>query len=355
MKTINAGGGSWRPKSCEQTMKKIVARTLPALAAVFALAVTPGATQQARAQSPTLLRLSNQLPATAAVTKGLEFWKNKVEAATAGRLKVQIYSNSQLYKDNEVFPAVQGGEVDMGLVVSAQFTAYDPVFAIFDLPGLFKTYDQATAAVHGTTGAVLTDHLHKLGVHPLYWPQQGFSAIATSKTALNTPADFKRLKLRAHSKDLARMFQLLGASPTVIAPSEVTTAASRGTIDGLSTSLSSYYARKWFEASPYINNSGFGLIGTVVIINKGVWDKFPDDVKSAIEQASKEAEEFSTKSIVGEEEALLKDLAQKGVHVTVFDDQSAKDFAKIVRPMYDEYLASAGSDGKTVLENSGQP
>ena len=79
----------------------------------------------------------------------------------------------------------------------APFTAYDPVFAIFDLPGLFKTYDQATTALHGKTGAVLTEHLHKLGVHPLYWPQQGFSAIATSKTALNTPADFKRLKLRA--------------------------------------------------------------------------------------------------------------------------------------------------------------
>jgi C4-dicarboxylate-binding protein DctP len=322
-------------------MKQKIAGALPALAATFALTLMPGINQQACAQTPTLLRISNQLPATAAVTKGLELWKSKVEAATGGRFKVEIYSNSQLYKDNEVFPAVQGGQIDMGLIVSAQFTAYDPVFAIFDLPGLFKTYDQATTALHGKTGAVLTEHLHKLGVHPLYWPQQGFSAIATSKTALNTPADFKRLKLRGHSKDLARMFQLLGASPTV---------------DGFSTSLSSYYARKWFEASPYINNSGFGLIGTVVIINKDLWDKLPDDVKAAMEQASKEAEEFSTRSIISEEEALLKDLAQKGVHTTAFDGQSARDFAKIVRPMYDEYLASAGSDGKLLLENSeGQP
>jgi TRAP-type C4-dicarboxylate transport system substrate-binding protein len=48
----------------------------------------------------------------------------------------------------------------MGTVVSAQFTAYDPVFAIFDLPGLFKTYDQATTALHGKTGAMLAEHLH---------------------------------------------------------------------------------------------------------------------------------------------------------------------------------------------------
>ena len=337
-------------------MKQSTARRLIALAAVAASTLILGMGGRADAQAPTLLRISNQLPATAAVTKGLDLWKSKVEAATGGRLKVEIYNNSQLYKDNEVFPAVQGHQIDMGLIVSAQFTAYDPVFAIFDLPGLFKTYDQATTALHGKTGAILAGHLHKLGVHPLYWPQQGFSAIATSKTQLKTPADFKRLKLRAHSKDLARMFQLLGASPTVIAASEVSTAASRGTIDGFSTSLSSYYARKWFEGSPFINNSGFGLIGTVVIINKDLWDKLPDDLKSAMDNASRDAEEFSTRSIISEEEALLKDLAQKGVQASTFDSQSAGDFAKIIRPMYDEYLASAGSDGKILLESSeGRP
>ena len=127
-------------------MKQKPARTLPVLTAAFALALMLGVSQQASAQSPTLLRISNQLPASAAVTKGLELWKTRVEAATGGRFKVEIYNNSQLYKDNEVFPAVQGGQIDMGLVISAQFTAYDPVFGIFDLPGLFKTYDQATTS-----------------------------------------------------------------------------------------------------------------------------------------------------------------------------------------------------------------
>lgn len=331
-------------------MKQKIAYLVLAAVAALGTMTTIWPAGHAQAQSPILLRISNQLPSTAAVTKGLDLWKSKVEAAMPGRVKVEIYNNSQLYKDNEVFPAVQGHQIDMGFVVSAQFTAYDPVFAIFDLPGLYRSYEQVTASLHGQAGAVLTEHLHKLGVHPLYWPQQGFSAIATSKAALNTPADFKRLKLRAHSKDLARMFQLLGASPTVIAASEVTTAASRGTIDGFSTSLSSYYARKWFENSPFINHSGFGVIGSVVIINKPLWDKLPNDVKSAIEAASKEAEEFSTRSIISEEAALLKDLELKGVRATVFNPQAAEEFSKITRPMYDEYLASAGKDGKTLLE-----
>jgi tripartite ATP-independent transporter DctP family solute receptor len=331
-------------------MKQKLAHLVLAAAATLGAMIVTWPAGDVQAQSPILLRISNQLPSTAAVTKGMDLWKSKVEAATAGRVKVEIYNNSQLYKDDEVFPAVQSHQIDMGLVISAQFTAYDPVFAIFDLPGLYRSYDQVTASLNGQVGTVLTEHLHKLGVHPLYWPQQGFSAIATSKTALNTPADFKRLKLRAHSKDLARMFQLLGASPTVIAASEVTTAASRGTIDGFSTSLSSYYSRKWFENSPFINHSGFGVIGAVIIINKSLWDKLPDDVKATIEAASKEAEEFSTRSIISEETALLKDLEQKGVRATVFNPQAAEEFAKITRPMYDEYIASAGKDGKMLIE-----
>jgi len=328
-------------------MKRSIMNVCLVLAAACLAAGSGGV---ANAQTTTL-RISNQLPATSALTRGLDLWKSKVEAASGGKLKVELYNNSQLYKDNEVFPAVQSHQVDMGLVISAQFTAYDPVFAAFDLPGLFKSYDEVEKAVHGKFGQILTEHLHKLGVHPLYWPQQGFSEIATAKVPLNKPSDFVGLKLRAHSKQLARMFQLLKAAPTVIAASEVTTAASRGTIDGFSTSLSSYYARKWFENAPYINHSGFGVIGSVIIINKDLWDKMSADMKAKIAAISKEAETFSTKTIRNEELSTLKDLAAKGVHETVFDPQAAKDFAKMVHPMYDEYVASAGADGKAILES----
>src|ERR1700676_4935167 len=99
-------------------MKQKIARALPALVAAFALTLISGINRQAGAQTPTLLRISNQLPATAAVTKGLELWKSKVEAATGGRFRVGIYSNSQLYHDTEVFRAVHGREIDMGLIVS---------------------------------------------------------------------------------------------------------------------------------------------------------------------------------------------------------------------------------------------
>jgi TRAP-type C4-dicarboxylate transport system substrate-binding protein len=238
----------------------------------------------------------------------------------------------------------------MGLVIAAQFVAVDPVFSIFDLPGLLHDYDQVSAALAGPFGALLTAHLTKLGVHPVYWPQQGFSAIATTRKDLTTPADFKRLKLRAHSRELARMFQLLGAAPTVIAPSEVTTAISRGTIDGLSTSIASYYTRKWFENAPHLNDSGFGAISVAIIINQAAWDGLPADLQTVLASAATEAETASTQATIAEERETLGALAARGVKITHFDATATASFLRLTKPMYDEYAANAGADGKALLD-----
>ncbi len=307
----------------------------------------------ADAQQPIRLRITNQLPPSSAVSRGLELWKDRVEKATAGRVKVELYPNSQLYKDNEVIPAVQKKSVEAGLVVVGQFSSYDPIFSIFDLPGLFQSYDQATRALDGELGRNLSERLAKLGVHPLYWAQQGFVEIATTKRPINTPADFKGLKLRVHSKELARMAQLLGAAPTTIAPSEVSTALSQGTVDGITTSMSSYEARKWFEAAPNITKSQFGLVEMAIIINDDLWGSLPADVKAAMNEASKAAASSSNQAIVSEEGQIYERLAKAGVKVTQFDRAARADFQAKTEPMYDEFYKGTGNAGRDAVKYVG--
>src|SRR5687767_4979977 len=184
-----------------------------------ALVVSALITTTASAQAPLRIRVTNQLPPSSAMSKGLELWKEKVESGSNGRIRVELYPSSQLYKDNEVIPAVQKNSIEAGLVVAGQFSAYDPAFAIFDLPGLFTSYPQAIRSLDGQLGEQFATRMAKLNVHPLFWAQQGFVEIGTIKRPINSPADLKGLKLRVHSKELARMAQLLGAAPTTIAAS----------------------------------------------------------------------------------------------------------------------------------------
>ena len=304
----------------------------------------------ARAQDTITWRISNQLPATSPLSKGLEQWKSLVEAAGKGRIKVETYHNSQLYKDSEVMPAIQSGSVEMGLVIVGQMAAYDPIFGIYDLPGLIHSYEQTAKAIKGDLGKAFTERLEKLGVRPIYWPVQGFVEIATVNRDLKGPADFKGLKLRTHSKELARMAQLLGAAPTVIAPSEVSTALSRKTIDGLTATISSYYQRKWSEAAKHATQSRFGLVGVGILVNKAAYDKLPADLKAAVEVASSEVEARSIGDTKKEEEEVIAKLKEQGVVLTTFDAAARTEFARITAPMYDEYFKAAGPAGKALVE-----
>lgn len=315
-----------------------------ALAAVGIALTGPAEAQSLR------LRISNQLPPSSPMSKGLEMWKEKVEAGSQGTIRVEVYHSSQLYKDNEVIAAVQKKSVEMGLVVAGQFSAYDPHFAIFDLPGLFTSYEQAIRAVDGELGKDLSARLNKLDVQPMYWAQQGFVEIATTKRPLNSPADFKNLKLRVHSRELARMAQLMGAAPTTIAASEVSTALTQGTIDGLTTSISSFYSRKWFEGAPNLTASRFGLIAIVIVMNNELWNGLSASQKALLQGASQTAAAYSTKSVLAAENDILERLGKGGVKVTHFDAAGRGEFQKRTLPMYDEFYRATGDSGRKLVK-----
>lgn len=302
------------------------------------------------AQEAVKWRISNQLPATSPLSRGIELWKTKMEEAGKGRIKVETYHNSQLYKAHEVFAAVQNGSIEMGLVIVGQLSAYDRVFGIFDLPGLIESYDQFAKASKGKLGQAFSERLQKLKVYSLYWPLQGFVEIATVDRDIKSVADFKGMKLRTHSKELARMAQLVGAAPTVISPSEVSTAISRKTIDGLTTTLSSYYQRKWSEIATHVTLSHFGLVGVAIVVNQAAWDKLPADLQQAGRAAAAEAERRSIEDTRKEDEDVIAKLKAQNVTLTTFDAKARAEFLKATTPMYEEYFKGVGPTGKELVE-----
>lgn len=324
-------------------LRMVLAATMLAAGTAFGV----GAVQ---AQSPIRIRITNQLPPSSPMSKGLELWKEKVEKGSQGRIRVELYPSSQLYKDNEVVPAVQKKNIEAGLVVAGQFSAFDPMFAIFDLPGLITSYPQVIRALDGQLGEALGARMAKLGVQPLYWAQQGFVEIATVRKPVNVPTDLKGMKLRVHSRELARMAQLNGAAPTTIAASEVSTALSQGTVDGITTSISSYEARKWFEGAPHVTNSRFGLVAMVIIINQDVWNGLPPELKSVLSEASRTSSAYSTQRVIQEESEIYARLGKVGVKVTQFDAKGRAEFEAKTRPMYDEFYKLTGSDGRALVK-----
>src|SRR5258706_16268584 len=162
-------------------------------------------------------------------------------------------------------------------------------FEVFDLPYLFDNYEELHKVTRGPIGASLLKKLDAKGIIGLAYWDNGFKDMSSNK-ALRKPEDFRGQKLRIQSsKVLDAQMRALGASPQVMAFSEVYQALQTGVVDGTENPPSNFYTQKMHEVQKYLTISNHGYLGYAVIVNKKFWDGLPADIRTSLEGAMKDA------------------------------------------------------------------
>src|ERR1700751_3606561 len=207
-------------------MRLRICIALPA-AAAFALAGV------ALAQQPIVIKFSHVVALDTPKGKAAEQFKKLAEERTKGRVKVEIYPNSALFKDGEEMEALQLGSVQM---LAPSVSKFGPLgvreFEVFDLPYMFDNYDELHKVCDGPVGKMLFKKLESKGITGLAYWDNGFKDMSANKT-LRKPEDMKGLKMRIQSsKVLDGEMRALGALPQVMAFSEVYQAMQTGVVDG---------------------------------------------------------------------------------------------------------------------------
>src|SRR5450631_1928855 len=184
---------------------------------------------EAPAQQPIVIKFSHVVAVDTPKGKGAEYFKKLVEERTKGRVKVEVYANSTLYKDGEEVDALQLGSVQM---LAPSLAKFGPLgvraFEVFDLPYIFDNYDQLHKVTSGPVGTMLFKKLESKGLVGLAYWDNGFKDMSANK-ALRVPADYKGIKMRIQSsKVLGDQMKALGAIPQVMAFSEVYQALQTG-------------------------------------------------------------------------------------------------------------------------------
>src|SRR5438270_10067572 len=200
------------------------------------------------AQSPIVIKFSHVVAENTPKGKGALKFKELAEKATAGKVKVEVYPNSTLYKDNEEMNALQLGSVQM---LAPSLAKFGPLgvreFEVFDLPYLFDNYDELHKVTRGPVGASLLKKLEPKGIIGLAYWDNGFKDMSANKP-LRKPEDFRGLKMRIQSsKVLDTQMRALGAVPQVMAFSEVYQALQTGVVDGTENPPSNLYTPKMHE------------------------------------------------------------------------------------------------------------
>ncbi|WP_456432555.1 TRAP transporter substrate-binding protein [Nitratifractor sp.] len=237
-----------------------------------------------------VLKFSHVVSPNTPKGKAADFFAKRLEELSHGRIDVQVYPNSQLYKDSAVLKALKLNSVQMACPSFSKFGKIVPQLALFDLPFLFRDLDHLHHVQDSEVGQKLKDMVTAKGYVALDFWDNAFKQVTNSKRPLIHPSDFKGLKFRImSSKVLEAQFKAVGAIPQVMPFSEVYSALQQGVIDGEENTNSNIYTKKFYEVQKYMTVSNHGYLGYLVVMSKKFWDSLPDDLKAAVKQAMKEA------------------------------------------------------------------
>jgi C4-dicarboxylate-binding protein DctP len=314
---------------------------LAALAVVALSLLSP-----AQAQQPIVIKFSHVVAPETPKGKGSEKFKELAEKYTNGRVKVEVYPNSQLYKDKEEVDALQLGAVQM---LAPSLAKFGPLgvreFEVFDLPFILPSKAALRKVTEGDLGKRLFKKLESKGIVGLAYWDNGFKVMSANKP-LRTPDDFRGLKMRIQSsKVLEAQMRALGAIPQVMAFSEVYQAMQTGVVDGSENTPSNMYTQKHHEVQKFITLSDHGYIGYAVIANKKFWDGLPADVRGQLEKAMTEATAYANDISQKENDEALAEIRKSGKSelIELTPEQKAA-WRKALEPLYTDMASRVGKD-----------
>ncbi|MEV4778586.1 TRAP transporter substrate-binding protein [Burkholderia sp. LMU1-1-1.1] len=300
----------------------------------------------AYAQAPVVIKFSHVVATDTPKGQAAERFKQLAEKATNGRVKVEVYPNSQLYKDKEELEALQLGAVQM---LAPSLAKFGPLgvkeFEAFDLPFIFPSKTALYNVTEGEIGKGLMKKLEPKGITGLAFWDNGFKVMSANKP-LRVPADFKGLKLRIQSsKVLDAQMRALGANPQVLAFSEVYQALQTGVVDGTENPPSNMYTQKMHEVQKYVTVSNHGYLGYAVIVNKKFWDGLPPDIRTALDKAMKEATTFEKAIAQRDNDLALEAIKKTGkTEIYTLSVKEQAEWRKALLPVQQSMESRIGKD-----------
>ncbi len=326
-------------------MKTVISRRDALVAAAAALAGSASTTARAQA-APIVIKFSHVVAPDTPKGNGAQRFKELAEERTKGRVKVDVYPNSQLYKDKEEMEALQLGSVQM---LAPSLAKFGPLgvkeFEAFDLPYIFPSKTALYNVTEGPIGKGLLQKLEPKGITGLAYWDNGFKIMSANKP-LHTPADFRGLKMRIQSsKVLEAQMRALGANPQVLAFSEVYQALQTGVVDGTENPPSNMYTQKMHEVQKHLTVSNHGYLGYAVIVNKKFWDGLPADIRTSLEQAMRDATTYE-KAIAQRDNDLAMDAIKKAGKTTIYplSVKEQAEWRKALLPVHKEMENRIGKE-----------
>lgn len=268
------------------------------------------------------IRIGGGMPQGHAISVSILGWKDKVEKATDGRVKVTFYEAGTMGKSAELYDLVLNGTLEAGHMAEFWTGGRFPLIEGIDsLPFTFKDMSQNTEVVQRLFKAGLLKELEPFKY--LYFTGTGTINIF-DKNKIATMADFKGAKLRATGLNV-EICEALGGTAVTIPGEEEYMAFDKGILTGNFTGVDNVKGRKLWEVLNYGCQTPVSMGGFVFIMNKDFWNSLPADIQAIIDGINEEQRTGHVTAQMAAQAADWDTVAKNGIEVyTLADDELAK-------------------------------
>jgi C4-dicarboxylate-binding protein DctP len=216
-------------------------------------------------------------------------FKEAAERLLPGKVKVEVYPNSQLFGDAKEMEALALGDVQFIATSLSKFGKYTKKTEVFDLPFMFKDMDAVDRFEQSKVGQSILHSMENRNYLGLAYWHNGLAQMSANKPLL-LPADAKGLKFRIQQSDIiAASYEGIGANVQKLAFSEVYQALQVGTVNAQENTWSNIYSKKFYEVQKDFTESNDRVIDYMVLVNAKWWNGLPADIRTGLIKALGEA------------------------------------------------------------------
>lgn len=267
----------------------------------------------------------------------------KIEEATGGSVKIELFPGGQLANAPGTLNAVKSGIANMGFVGVGYVGDAMPLSTIVELPGAFIDLAKGTAAYSALVSATLTEEEFLAnGVRPLMislLPQQ--QLVLAKAIEINSLADLAGLKIRVPSATAGDAISALGMTPVEMPITDLYLALERGTVDGAVVLTASVPSYKLNEVTKMItSNLALGSVAFAIVISEKDWQNLSAEQQAQVSAATAEAEKAAVATMLKVNAGAEKKLADGGMTMVAASDAVQAEIAAALSSIEQAWVAN---------------
>ncbi len=298
-------------------------------------------------------KYANNLPVTHPMNMRAKEMTEAILKETNGRVKIEIFPNSQLGNDTDMLSQVRSGGVEFFTLSGLILQTLVPASGITGIGFAFPDYETVWSALDGDLGAYVRGQIGKANLVAMdkIW-DNGFRQITSSSKPITTAEDLKGMKIRVPVSPLwTSMFKALDAAPASINFAEVYSALQTKVVEGQENPLAIIDTAKLYEVQKYCSMTNHMWDGFWFLANKKAWEKIPADVRAIVARNINEAGMKERIDVFKLNGSLQNELATKGL---AFNTPKTDSFREKLRSagFYAEWKAKFGEQAWAILERS---